>query len=181
MFKRFFFDLLELLLIFIFVFLPIRIFIFEPFVVIGESMEPNLHNSDYIIVCKICTRLKNPERFEIIVFVPPVDDKKYYVKRVIGLPNEKIVIKNNQIFVFNKDYPNGFKLNEPYLIGENFYMEDTEINLRDDEYFVLGDNRNESFDSRKWDKSLKKENIIGKVIFRLSFLGKFISILKPEI
>ncbi|GIW65866.1 MAG: signal peptidase I [Candidatus Parcubacteria bacterium] len=167
----------ELFLIFILVFLPIRLFIFEPFIVVGESMEPNFHNADYLIVCKICTRFSSPQRGEVIVFIPPVNTKKYYIKRIIGLPGEKILIKDNQIFIFNKEYNKGFKLEENYIKRENFHMEDMEITLNNDEYFVLGDNRDESFDSRKWNSQLKKDKIIGKVIFRLTILSKFINII----
>ncbi|GIW66243.1 MAG: signal peptidase I [Candidatus Parcubacteria bacterium] len=179
MLKSFLIEIGELFLIFILVFLPVRILIFEPFVVIGESMEPNFHNADYLIVCKICTKLKDPERGDVIVFIPPVESKKYYIKRVVGLPGEKIVIKNNKIYIFNSKYKDGFELKESYLLkNENFYMEDLEITLGNDEYFVLGDNRNESFDSRKWNHQLKKDKIIGRVILKLSFLGKFINILR---
>lgn len=180
MFNKVLTEIIELFFIFIFIFLPIRLFIFEPFIVIGESMEPNFHNSDYLIVCKICTKLKKPQRFDVIVFIPPVDDKKYYIKRIIGLPNEKIIIKDNKILIFNDDYPEGLKLNENYLNQQNFYMEDIEIKLNRDEYFVLGDNRDESYDSRKWGKPLKEKNIVGKVILRIDLLGKIINILRPN-
>jgi signal peptidase I len=179
--KNFWSELFELLLIFVFIFLPIRLFIFEPFIVIGESMEPNFHNSDYLIVCKICVKLKEPTRGEVIVFVPPVDSKKYYIKRIIGLPNEKIIIRNNHIYIINGKNPQGFTLNENYLKNLDYTMEDMEYQLGPNEYFVLGDNRDESFDSRKWDRQLTKDKIVGKVIFRISFLGKFINILRFNI
>ncbi|MCS7183779.1 MAG: signal peptidase I [Patescibacteria group bacterium] len=175
MVRSFFSEIKDLFLIFIFVFLPVRLFIFEPFIVVGESMEPNFHNSDYLIVCKICTKINPPQRGEVIVFIPPVDEKKYYIKRVIGLPNEKISIKDNKIFISKENQV--FQLKENYLPNEEVYMEDLEIILNNDEYFVLGDNRKESFDSRKWGRPLKRENIVGKVIFKLNFLGKFINIL----
>lgn len=180
MFKEILSTLIELFLIFVFVFIPIRLFIFEPFIVIGESMEPNFHNSDYLIVCKICTKLKKPERFEVIVFIPPVDKKKYYIKRIIGLPNEKVIIKDNNIFILKPNSSQPIKISEPYLRGERFYMEDTEFSLGSDEYFVLGDNRDESFDSRKWNKPLKEKDIVGKVIFKVGLFKKFIDILRPN-
>ncbi len=172
-----FFEILEFILIFLIIFLPIRLFIFEPFVVIGESMEPNFHSADYLIICKICIKLEGIDRGDVIIFRPPIDEKKYYIKRVIGLPNEKIYLKDNAIYIFNKDFPKGFKLEEPYLTNKNFYVEEQTFQLKDDEYFVLGDNREESYDSRKWGP-LKKERIVGKVILRVDFLGKLIKIIR---
>jgi len=171
-------EILEIIFIFIFVFLPIRLFIFEPFIVIGESMEPNFHNTDYLVICKICTKIKSPERGEVIVFKPPVDEKKYYIKRVIALPGEEIEIKDNKVYIYNKNFNKKFVLKEPYLENKNFYLEDMEkIKLKDDEYFVMGDNREQSFDSRKWGP-LKKDKITGKVLFKISFLGNLIKIIK---
>lgn len=172
-----FFEIGETISIFLIVFLFLRFFIFEPFVVVGESMEPNFHSADYLIICKICIKLEGIKRGDVIIFKPPIDEKKYYIKRVIGLPNERIVIKENEIFIFNEDYPNGFKLEEEYLTNKNFYMEDQIFQLKNDEYFVLGDNREESYDSRKWGP-LKKNKVLGKVIFRSDFLGKLIKIVR---
>ncbi len=172
-----FLEIIEIILTFLLVFLPVRIFIFEPFIVMGESMEPNFHTADYLIICKICIKIKEPQRGDVIIFRPPVDEKKYYIKRIIGLPGETLYLKGKDIYIYNKENPNGFKLQEPYLEGENFNLEEERVQLKEDEYFVLGDNREESFDSRKWGP-LKKDRIIGKVAFKLSPLGKIIRIIK---
>jgi signal peptidase I len=171
------FEIIEVILTFLLIFLPVRFFIFEPFIVMGESMEPNYHTADYLIICKICTKIQPVQRGDVIVFIPPVDERKYYIKRVIGLPGETVYLKGRNIYIYNKENPNGFKLEEPYLQNEDFDLGEEQIQLKDDEYFVLGDNRNESFDSRKWGP-LKKDRIIGKVSFKISPLGRLIKIIK---
>lgn len=167
---------IEFIIIFLVIFLPVRFFIFEPFVVVGESMEPNFHSADYLIICKICTKLGTINRFDVVIFKPPVDESKYYIKRVIGLPGEKVYLKDNSIYIYNKEHLNGFKLDEDYLPDKHFYMGEQVFELKDDEYLVLGDNREESYDSRKWG-ALKKERITGKVILKIDFLSKLIKVI----
>jgi signal peptidase I len=148
--------------------LPIRFFLFEPFLVKGESMEPNFHNFDYLIVDKLTYHLRQPQRGEVIVFRPPFEDRVYYIKRIVGLPLEKLVIEESKITVFNKEHPQGFVLNEDYL--RNHYTSGKiEVNLGPDEYFVLGDNREVSYDSRKWGP-VKREKIVGRVVFQFSLI-----------
>ncbi len=166
--KDFLFNLFEIVLLLIFIVIPIRMFLFEPFLVRGLSMEPNFHNLDYLIIDKLTYKFKEPQRGDVIVFKPPLNEKVFYIKRIIGLPNEKIIIQGSTITIFNKDNPNGFNLKENYL-PQYFSKDYLEIQLGEDEYFVLGDNREISYDSRKWGP-LKKQNIIGKVILRFSFV-----------
>jgi len=163
--KKIIFDFLEFFLILLLLF-PIRIFLFEPFFVKGSSMEPNYHPYDYLIVDKLTYRFSEPKRGDVIVFKPPFDSSVYYIKRVIGLPGEKIVLKDSKIFIYNKEYPNGFELKEDYLQGHTTFG-NQEITLGKDEYFVLGDNREVSSDSRTWGP-VKRERIVGKVLFHLS-------------
>jgi len=166
--REYFLNLIEIVLLLVIVVLPIRFFLFEPFLVKGQSMEPNFHNFDYLIVDKLSYSLRNPQRGEVVVFKPPFDDRVYYIKRIVGLPLEKIVIEESKITIFNKDHPQGFVLKEPYL--QNHYtLEKVEVNLGPDEYFVLGDNREVSYDSRRWGP-VKKERIAGRVIFQFSFV-----------
>lgn len=165
------FNSIELILIVILVVVPTRFFLFEPFLVKGESMEPNFHNFDYLIIDKLTYKFSEPKRGDVVVFHPPVDDKVFYIKRIVGLPNEKLVIRSSKITIYNKEYPNGFTLEENYLKGH--YTSDVlVVNLKDDEYFVLGDNREVSYDSRKWGP-IKRDKIVGKVILRLSFFNFF--------
>jgi len=164
--KKFFLEILEIVIILAFL-LPIRIFLFEPFFVKGSSMEPNYYSFDYLIVDKISYQFTEPKRGDVVVFHPPFDNKVYYIKRIIGLPGERVVIKDSKIFIYSKENPQGKELKEPYL-QEHYTSGNKDITLNEKEYFVLGDNREVSSDSRSWGP-VKRERIIGKVIFHLSF------------
>ncbi len=136
-----------------------RFLVLEPFVVEGNSMEPNFHDHEYLLVNQLTYRIRAPERGETIIFQYPKDPKEDFIKRIIGLPGEKVEIKNGQVFI------NDHLLEEKYLnlaegsvsstSGESFLV------LGNDEYFVMGDNRNHSSDSRDWG-SLPRKNIIGR-------------------
>jgi len=149
--------------------IPIRVLLFQPFVVSGASMDPNFHNADYLIIDELSYRLREPERQEVIVFKYPNNPSLKYIKRVIGLPGEKVEIVNGQVFVTSGNKT--FQLEEPYLSEEtkqtwtnnnNFSVE-----LGQNEYFVMGDNRNFSSDSRIWGP-VPKKNIVGRVFIKLS-------------
>jgi signal peptidase I len=157
---------LEIVLLLFLVVLPVRLFLFEPFLVRGQSMEPNFHNFDYLIIDKLSYFFREPQRGDVVVFRPPFDDHIYYIKRIIGLPGERIVIEESKITIFNKEHPNGFVLNEDYL-HNHYTLGKVEATLGPDEYFVLGDNREVSYDSRKWG-SVKKERISGRVVLQFS-------------
>ena len=130
-------------------------------VVEGSSMEAALQNEDNLFVDKISYRFSEPERFDIVVF--PFDNETYYIKRIIGLPNETVQIINKKIYI------NGVELEENYGLEQ---MDDAgiaiqEIQLGEDEYFVLGDNRNHSTDSRFREVgNVKRDEIIGQAVFR---------------
>lgn len=146
----------------------IRSFIFQPFVVQGSSMEPTLHSSQYVVVNKFGYWVGKPERGDVIVFRSPVTPSQNYIKRVIGLPGEKITFDDNKVYV------NGTLISENYInIDEPNKKEHEEVVLKENEFFVLGDNRDHSSDSRRWGV-LPKENIIGKAflsIFPIDTLG----------
>ncbi|MFA9463652.1 MAG: signal peptidase I [Velocimicrobium sp.] len=132
----------------------------------GDSMENCLNDSDYIIINKLSYRLNDPNRYDVIVFPYNKDKTIYYVKRIIGLPGETVQIINSSIYI------DGKLLNE--FFGKESMDEYTEgiakdkIVLGDNEYFVLGDNRNNSTDSRDAEVGLiKKRNILGKAVFRI--------------
>ena len=146
---------------------PLRLWVAQPFIVRGASMEPTYENSEYLVVDEFSYHFRVPQRGEVIVFRFPEDTSKIFIKRIIGLPGEKVEILNNQIHIYNKDFPNGFLVKESY-IGEFNAMvtADMAIVLNSDEYFVLGDNRPESSDSRLWG-SLKQNLIIGRTWLRL--------------
>jgi len=155
---------------------PIRMWVAQPFIVSGSSMVPNFQNGEYLIVDEFSYKFRQPERGEVIVFRYPQDPSKFFIKRIIGLPNEKVEIKNDGILVFNNDSREGMVIKETYLPSEIYTQgADTATNLGNDEYFVLGDNRPMSSDSRTWGP-LKKDLIIGRAWMRLwPFNKAFIS------
>ena len=147
------------------VILPIRLFLIQPFYVKGASMEPNFFENEYLIVDKITPHFRIYERGEAIVFRFPATDNKYLIKRIIGLPGERVVIQSRQIMIYNGEHPDGFALNEnsynPYLLRDQTIDEA----IASDEYFVLGDNRPVSFDSEMFGP-VKASQITGRVFFR---------------
>jgi signal peptidase I len=157
-------DLIKFAVIALIIVIPIRMFIAQPFVVSGESMFPTFNNGEYLIVDEISYILGAPHRGDVIIFHYPLDTKRYFIKRIIGMPNETIDIKNGVITIINKENPNGFVLNEPY-IDEPF---DTTATYKtgDNEYFAMGDNRNRSSDSRSWGL-LPGKLIVGRAYLRL--------------
>lgn len=159
-----FWELGKIILISLLIVVPIRYFIVQPFVVRGSSMEPNFHNGDYLIVDEISYRFNNVKRGDVIVFkFSKTGD--YLIKRVIGLPGERVKIFDNKITIINKKNPDGFILKEPYLESV-FTPGDLKISLNNNEYFVLGDNRMFSYDSRQWG-ILKRKHIVGRVWLRI--------------
>lgn len=180
--KSFFYavwEIVEVAAIAIVAVLMIRNFLVQPFLVNGASMEPNFYNSDYLLVDEISYRFREPQRGEVVVFKYPGDERFYYIKRIIGLPGEEIQIKDGKVFVFNNDFPNGFVLKEPYLSVDTFTSGKGErLKIEAGEYFVMGDNRNFSFDSRSWGLLARKE-IIGITRLRLWPLNKVMAFKKP--
>ena len=165
--RKFIWDLLEVVIVSAVVVLPIRQFLVQPFFVQGQSMEPNFHNSDYLIIDELTYRLREPQRGEVVVFKFPGDTSQYYIKRIIGLPGETLEIERNRIIVFNREYPGGLAIKEDYL-DESSRQADlgkTKITLGEDEFYVLGDNRRSSYDSRRWGV-LPRSDIVGRVWVR---------------
>ena len=165
----------------------IRFFIAAPYVVQGASMEFTFDNWDYLITDRVSYRLENPHRGDVIVFCLPnsgdcsllkrVVNKEWIaprtlIKRVIGLPGETVAIDGTKVTITNSAHTDGFILNEPYLSQENLGgPSGAQVTLGPDEYFVLGDNRRVSSDSRVWGV-LPKEDIIGQVLMRLFPVSK---------
>lgn len=154
-----FWEIAETLAIALLSIFVIYSFVAKPFVVNGASMKPNFSDGDYILVDEITYRFREPERGEVIVFKNPNNEAEFYIKRVVGLPGEKVVINANTVKI------NGEVLNENYLPIENSVSGERVFDLGAREYFVMGDNRAESFDSRNWGP-LKRNEIIGSVRLR---------------
>ena len=163
--SEFFREIGKAIFLILIIVLPIRIFIMSPFVVSGESMSPTFESSDYLIIDKISYRLTDPQRGDVIVFRYPGDPSIFFIKRVIGLPGETVSLNNGVVTI--KEHPNdstGVTISEPYIV---YPKEDTlSVTLGEHDYFVMGDNRYASSDSRVWG-TLNKGFINGKVISRL--------------
>ncbi|HUQ30431.1 MAG TPA: signal peptidase I [Candidatus Paceibacterota bacterium] len=157
-------DLFTLTLLIVIIVLPLRAFIVSPFVVDGESMHPTFENLDYLIVDEISYRFKTPARGDVIVFRYPKNPSVFYIKRVIGLPGEKVSIRKGEVTITE---PAGttVTLPEPYVTAEDATYNGNST-LADGEYFVMGDNRPNSSDSRVWGP-LPANDIIGHVFLRL--------------
>lgn len=144
----------------------IRIFIFQPFLVSGESMYPTFNNGDYLIVDEVTYRFKEPKRGDVVIFKYPENPKRFFIKRIIGLPGETIIFKNNEVYIQTNTTADMVKLSEPYINQITIPINGTEQKIETDHYFVMGDNRGFSLDSRAWGQ-LPKENIVGVAGLRL--------------
>lgn len=174
----FLFEVIKIALVASVIVFVIRYFLIQPFFVKGASMEPNFSDGEYLIVDELSYKFREPQRGEVIVFKYPRDPKQYYIKRIVGLPGEEIEIKGNQVIIHEP----GNTLQD--MILEEEYLPENELTLSNlglsgrvwklkaDEYFVLGDNRIASSDSRTWG-SLPKKFVIGKVFVRAFPLDKF--------
>jgi len=146
--------------------IPIRYYLIQPFFVRGASMTPNFDNGQYLVVNEINYRFEKPERGQVIIFKYPLNPSQYYIKRIIGLPGETVEIKNGQVFVYNTNTLEEIDLDESdYLPQGRTTKGNIKVELNQEEYFVLGDNRQASSDSRQWGV-LPRENIIGFVWIR---------------
>ena len=156
--------------------LPFRYFIAQPFIVSGESMVPTFANGEYLIVDELTYRfVHNPERGDVVIFKYPYDQSKYFIKRIIGLPGETVMFRAGQVSV--KNASSTVIVQEPYIstaTGDEFV-----VNLKNNQYFVMGDNRSESSDSRIWGP-LDKKFITGRALVRLLPFNK-ISLFPGEI
>lgn len=157
-------EILKMLLIALVIVIPIRAFIAQPFKVSGASMVPTFHDKEYLIVDEISYRFKEPSRGDVIVFHPPQNEGTYYIKRILGIPGDTVDIQGSQVKIINTQYPDGFILSEPYISAPTNNMVYTV--LGENQYFVMGDNRPFSSDSRAWG-ILPKKNIVGRAFLRL--------------
>lgn len=161
-----FLEVLEIAVIAVAAVFIVRTFLVQPFLVSGTSMVPTFSNGDYVLTDELTYRIRPPERGEVIVFHDVSDPSTYLIKRIIGLPGETVSINNNTVTIYNKQNPNGFVLNESYLPAGTVTAGDQTWTLSSSSYFVMGDNRAVSYDSRSWGP-LPASNIVGLVRFRL--------------
>jgi signal peptidase I len=154
------------ILLVVVIFAIIRFYIAEPFLVFGKSMEPNFKGGDYLIVDEISYKFKDPQRGDVIVLTPPMveQQKDHFIKRIVGLPGETIIVAGSKVTIKNSQYPDGIVLDEPYVAYQS--TKEAIYELGPDQYFVMGDNRAVSDDSRHWGP-LKRSEITGKPLLRL--------------
>lgn len=157
-------DFIKYIVIAILIVIPVRMFIAQPFIVSGESMFSTFLDGDYLIIDEISYHLGQPHRGDVVVFKYPLDPTRFFIKRIIGLPNEDITIKDGAITIINKENPDGFVLDEPYLKQD--FKDNFDFKTGDKEYFAMGDNRARSSDSRSWGV-LPEDLIIGRAFVRL--------------
>src|SRR3989344_3053527 len=162
-------EFIKILVISLAIVFPIRAYVAQPFIVDGDSMEPNFSDGQYLIIDEISYKFKEPQRGEVIVFHPPTGQRFFFIKRIVGLPGETVKIENGKIILGSG--------NERIILDEEYLPEglktrpDSFFELGENEYFVLGDNRDRSSDSRLWG-TLKKESITGRAFLRLWPLSK---------
>lgn len=163
---RFVIELAEVVIISLAIILPIRYFLIQPFYVKGASMEPTFDDREYLIIDEISFRFREIERGEVVVFRYPHDPRQYFIKRIVGLPGETVHVQNNSVTIFSDEHPDGFVLDESsYLDPETVTRGDRKTILAEDEFFVLGDNRGSSLDSRTFGQ-LHEKYIIGRAWIR---------------
>ncbi|MBI5816909.1 MAG: signal peptidase I [Candidatus Yonathbacteria bacterium] len=143
---------------------PIRMFVAQPFIVSGSSMDPTFETGQYLIVDELSYHLGDPKRGDVIILRYPKDTTKFFIKRVVGLPNETIELQNGTVTIKNMEHPEGFAMSEPYV---KYPKSDTMTKmLGEGEYFVMGDNRAASSDSRYWG-TVPRDLVVGRALIRL--------------
>lgn len=162
--NNFWAEVVQFILIIVFVVIPFRAWVAQPFVVSGDSMQPSFETSDYLIIDQLTYKFKDPVRGDVIVFRYPNDPSKFFIKRIIGLPGDTVMVKDEKVYITPQNTIYTTLLDEPYIQG--LRPTDMKILVPYGSYFVLGDNREVSSDSRVWgllDDSLIK----GRAFLRL--------------
>ncbi|MCX6785414.1 MAG: signal peptidase I [Candidatus Komeilibacteria bacterium] len=178
-FKEYFWEILKIVVISLIIIVPIRLYVIQPFIVEGDSMVPNFHNGEYLIVDEISYRFSEPVRGEVIIFHPPQDPKTYYIKRIIGLPGETVEFKNGKIYIYNTEFPQGQLLDEKLYLADSLANEEVKVTLKGKEYFVMGDNRNNSLDSRRLGP-IAFDHIRGRAMLRAFPFNEFTVFKSPN-
>lgn len=167
-FKRvggFFLDIIETFVIALAMFVLMYLFLFQPHQVKGNSMFPNFHDQEYLLTDKITYRLSKPKRGDVIVFKAPKNEEYDYIKRIVGLPGDTVKVENCHVFINNQSLEESYLTENVCTSAGRSWQTGQSIILSEDEYFVVGDNRPYSSDSRDWG-AVPEENIVGKAWFR---------------
>lgn len=181
-------EMVKVFLLAVVIIIPVRVFLFQPFFVQGSSMEPNFEDGQYLVVSEFGYKqtdvdlvnnfhftvhpFKTIERQDVVVFRYPKNPEQFFIKRVIGLAGESVEIRQGRIIIYNTAHPEGFVLNESSYIGLNILTQDMpKTKVGSDDYFVMGDNRMFSYDSRAFGP-INKDKIIGRVLLRAWPVGQ---------
>ena len=161
-------EVIKFVVITLAIVVPIRTWIAQPFIVSGASMESTFYDREYLIIDELTYQFRPPERSEVVVFRYPKDPSKFFIKRIIGLPGETLRLKDNEVSLKDATTGEWRKIEEPYLTSSEAtgLWASQEVTLAPDEYFVLGDNRAVSSDSRYWG-ALPRQLITGRALVRL--------------
>lgn len=162
----FLWETIKIIVLALAIILPVRYFIAQPFFVKGASMEHTFEDGNYLIINEISFYFSDPKRGDVVIFHYPEDPKQYFIKRIIGLPNETVEISGGEVKIYGEKNQTGLILDESkYLNSDQITEGELKKELGEDEYFVLGDNRLASSDSRRWGP-LNRDFIVGKVFIR---------------
>jgi signal peptidase I len=159
MFKRlgaFFLDVVEVIIFAVGIFFFIYLLIMRPHKISGLSMMPNFQDAEYLLTEKVTYYTRNPQRGDVVVFTPPVSNTDEFIKRVIGLPGERVMVKDGRVYINDKPLPEPYLKDTVITLGGTFLSDDQEYTVPEDQYFVMGDNRPNSSDSRYWGPITKK-------------------------
>lgn len=182
-------EMVKVFLLAVVIIIPVRVFLFQPFFVQGSSMEPNFQDGQYLVVSEFgykqtavdaaglfhftVSPFKSINRQDVVVFRYPKNPEQFFIKRVIGLPGESVEIRRGKVIIYNETHPEGFALDESSYLGADVLTQDMpKVTLQNDAYFVMGDNRMFSYDSRAFGP-LKKDMMIGRVLLRAWPAEKF--------
>lgn len=159
-------EFIQVIVIAAAIIIPIRYFLIQPFYVKGASMEPNFYDHEYLIIDELSYRFSEPTRGETVVFRYPNDPSEFFIKRIIALPGETVEVAENRVTIYNNEHPNGMVLDESaYLPEDTITPGRKKATLGSNEYFVMGDNRDASLDSRAFGP-ITSSAIIGRVWLR---------------
>jgi len=164
-------EVVKFTIIAIAIVVPIRMYVAQPFIVSGASMDPTFKSGQYLIVDQLTYHFNEPQRNDVVIFRYPRDPSTFFIKRVIGLPGETVKLESGTITIVNENNPDGMVLPDTYVAEDKKTRDNLTITLRDTEYFVMGDNRPESSDSRIWGP-LERKYIVGRPAARLFPLNK---------
>jgi signal peptidase I len=172
-------DFLKVFLIALAIIIPVRFYLFQPFIVTGQSMQPNIRDGEYLIIDEISYRFGDPNRGDVVVIRSPQDPSQFLIKRVIGLPNETLDISRGRVVVKNSQHPQGTTLQESYLPNNASTFGSISITLPEGQYYVLGDNRLASSDSRVFGP-ITKQQIVGRAFLRAFPLSRLNAFSAPQ-